>query len=61
MIKYILDRSAFNRRELARLSGWNPTSMHQWLIGTRPIPANIRKNLAAVLQQYGYQPKPDEQ
>lgn len=55
MKEYILERSAFNHRELARLVGWNHSSFHQWLKGDRPIPKKKEKLLAAVLQQYGYQ------
>ena len=52
--KWIKDRSALNRRDLAKQIKWSPSSFHQWLNDKRPIPEEKEKLLSDVLSEYGF-------
>ena len=54
MKDWILEHTALNQRELARLVEWSPSSFNQWLKGNRPIPKPKQEALAEVLEDYGY-------
>lgn len=51
---FILERSAFNRSQLATEINWLPQNMNAWLKKRRSIPAGKLQKLEEVLNKYGY-------
>jgi DNA-binding transcriptional regulator YdaS (Cro superfamily) len=51
---YIRSRKALKCAVLARQIGWDRSSFHQWMSGTRRIPAEKLKKLETILiNEYG--------